>query len=515
MPSRISHTAITLSICALAAIIFFAKTCSAAEDKGDSPLVVVDFENSGAVKLTGVQAKTRLIKTGTGHALQITTEAKAAYPGAKLTPAGGKWDLGGFDVVEMDVRNPQSVPVRVLLSLNNPGADRRRNCNTESINVPAKGTGTLVVPYGMWHGQAGNDMDWSNIVSMRIMLDKPKRSHTFTVDNIRATKTNRMTVEEAVADPFFKQLKPVFGRGVNLGNALEAPKERQWGVTLKEEYFDAIKSAGFDSVRIPVRWSAHADKSPPYCIEPEFFERVDWVVRNLLKRRIVPVLNMHHYNELTDKPVEHRERFLALWRQIAARYKGYPSALAFELLNEPHGNLNAEQWNAMAAEAIKVVRRTNPKRKIVVGPVAWNSLRKLNRLELPEDDRNLVVTFHYYDPFKFTHQGASWVGGQSRAWLGTKWTGTKAEKDAIIKDFDKAICWAVAHRRPIYLGEFGAYGKADMESRARWTKFIADEAAKRKIGFAYWEFCAGFGVYDSDRAEWVVPLKEALLGKGR
>ena len=84
----------------------------------------------------------------------------------------------------------------------------------------------------------------------------------------------------------------------------------------------------------------------------------------------------------------------------------------------------------------------------------------------------------------------------------------------MVKDFDKAIAWAVQHRRPIYLGEFGAYGKADLESRARWTKFIADEATKRKISFAYWEFCAGFGVYDPDRGKWVLPLKKSLLGTG-
>jgi endoglucanase len=76
---------------------------------------------------------------------------------------------------------------------------------------------------------------------------------------------------------------------------------------------------------------------------------------------------------------------------------------------------------------------------------------------------------------------------------------------------DKALAWSVKHRRPIYLGEFGAYSKADMESRARWTRFVAAEAAKRKIAFAYWEFCAGFGVYDPDREDWREPLKDALL----
>jgi len=305
-----------------------------------------------------------------------------------------------------------------------------------------------------------------------------------------------------------------FGRGVNLGNALEAPKEGAWGVTLKEAYFDLIKSAGFQSVRIPVRWSAHAERSAPYRIDPDFFARVDWAITQALSRRIVPVVNMHHYNEIMDNPDAHRARFLAMWAQIAEHYKAYPAALSLELLNEPHGKLTAEKWNKLLAEAIAVVRRTNPTRKIIVGPAGWNNVNQLEHLQLPAD-RNLVVTFHYYNPFQFTHQGAGWVGQQSQAWLGTKWTGTEAEKDAVIRDLDKAAAWAAKHGLPIYLGEFGAYSKADLQSRARWTRFIADEAVKRKIGFAYWEFCSGFGVYDAKGRKWVQPLKEALLPPGQ
>ncbi len=473
--------------------------------------VVVDFENAAAITRHENQSKTKQIKSTTGHALQITTDAAADYPSVTLAPAKGKWNLTGFDGVEMDVRNTQDVPVRILLSINNPGSDGQKNCNCEAVVVPPKSHGKVVVPFGMWHGEAGHDLDLSNIVSFQVLLDKPKRSHTFTFDNIRAVKHNRMTIEQARAEPFFQQLKPMYGRGINLGNALEAPKEGEWGVTLDEKYFDLIKEAGFDSIRIPIRWSAHAEEKKPYRIDPKFFQRVDWVVRNCLSRRLTPILNIHHYDGLTSKPAEHRQRFLALWEQIATHYKGYPSALSFELLNEPHDNLNAEAWNALLAETLTVVRRTNPKRRVVVGAIGWNSINDLDSLKLPAQDRNLVVTFHYYSPFKFTHQGASWVGDQSRAWLGTTWTGTESEKAAVTQELDRAIIWAVQHRRPIYMGEFGAYSKADIKSRARWTTFLAEEAGKRKIGYAYWEFCSGFGVYDADRGKWIEPLKKALL----
>lgn len=503
-----TYSYVAIIICLLVAIT---STSLAAEKK---PQTIVDFENPSAVKLIDVQTRSQIVRQDDSNRLQITTNDGASYPGVILQPASSdRWDISAYDAVEMDVYNPQDVPVRVLLCLNNPGANGTSNCNVESVVVKAHNRGKLVVPYGMWHGSSDRQIDWSNIVSMQVLLDKPKRSHTFTVDNIRAVKIDRMTLEEAIADPFFKELKAGYGRGVNLGNALDAPNEGEWGVRLKEEYFDRIAEAGFNSVRIPVRWSAHAATTKPYTIDPEFRDRVDWVINNCLKRRLIPIVNIHHYGEIMKDPNGHRERFLSLWRQIATHYKDYPAALSFELLNEPTGNFSADQWNRMLAEAIAVVRETNPTRKIVVGPADWNSLRKIDQLELPEDDRNLVVTFHYYEPFHFTHQGAGWTGGNANAWLGTRWTGTEAEKAAVRRDLDRAITWGVAHRRPIYMGEFGAYSKADMDSRARWTRFIADEAIKRKISFAYWEFCSGFGCYDPSKGQWIEPLSNALLGK--
>lgn len=53
------------------------------------------------------------------------------------------------------------------------------------------------------------------------------------------------------ADGF--RVNKILGRGINLGNMLDAPSEGEWGVTLDSAYFPLIKSAGFTSVRIPVR----------------------------------------------------------------------------------------------------------------------------------------------------------------------------------------------------------------------------------------------------------------------
>jgi endoglucanase len=302
----------------------------------------------------------------------------------------------------------------------------------------------------------------------------------------------------------------LLGRGINLGNGLEAPREGEWGLKLEAEYFRSIKQAGFDSVRIPIRWSAHAQKEPPFTIAPVFFQRIDWAIEQALSRKLAAVINVHHYEELSSDPDKHLPRLMALWRQIASRYRNQPDQLFFELLNEPHGKLTDERWQQMVPALLAAIRETNPRRIIIVGPGHWNNLDHLNKLQLPEQDRRLIVTIHYYSPFQFTHQGAPWVSGSAK-WKGKTWMDTPEERDSLRKDFQKAAVWAKQRRRPLYLGEFGTYVAAGMASRARWTRVVAREAERLGMSWAYWEFAAGFGAYDRDAHAWRQPLLRALV----
>jgi len=300
------------------------------------------------------------------------------------------------------------------------------------------------------------------------------------------------------------------GRGINLGNALEAPSEGDWGVTLEAEYFQLIAERGFDSVRIPIRWSAHGEGSAPYTIDPRFFERIDWAVENALAHDLAVVINFHHYEEIFSDPAGHEERFLALWNQVAEHYQDAPPELVFEILNEPHDKLTSNLWNSLLLKALAVIRETNPDRTVMIGPAEWNNVYALRTLQLPDDDRNLIVTFHYYLPFEFTHQGAEWAD-DSDSWLGTTWESTPTQESALKTELGLAASWAEQHQRPIYLGEFGAYNKADMPSRARWTDFVARTAEDYGFSWAYWEFCAGFGIYDPQIKIWHEPLVQALV----
>ncbi len=301
----------------------------------------------------------------------------------------------------------------------------------------------------------------------------------------------------------------LLGRGINLGNALDAPKEGEWGLKLEAGFFQTIKDAGFNSVRIPIRWSAHAQDHAPFAIDPTFFQRIDWAVDQALKRNLAAIINVHHYGPLYLEPNAHWPRFLALWKQIAEHYRDRSDRLYFELLNEPNDQLTDERWQAMFPKALAVVRASNPRRPIIIGPGHWNNLDHLGQLKLPEGDRLLIATFHYYSPFHFTHQGAEWVAG-SKKWLGTTWTGTPQQQQALNKDFDKAAAWGKKNQRPIYLGEFGAYSAADMASRFTWTREVVRAAENRGFSWAYWEFASGFGAYDRQTQAWRPQLLNAL-----
>jgi len=305
-------------------------------------------------------------------------------------------------------------------------------------------------------------------------------------------------------------LNAKLGRGVNLGNALEAPAEGEWGMVLEAEYFRLIAEAGFDSVRVPIRWSAHAELNAPYSIDPAFFERVDWVVEQALANKLLVILNMHHYEEIFVGPEGHRERFIALWTQISEHYRHQPQEVLFELLNEPNTALTAPLWNDLLFDTLAVVRETNPTRAVVVGPADWNSPTSLKGLQLPEDDHWLIVTVHYYQPFQFTHQGAEWVDG-SEPWLGTQWEPTPLEAAVLEVDFQKIAEWAQKAGRPVFLGEFGAYSRAPQASRVRWTSAVARNAEANGLSWAYWEFGSGFGAYDRADRAWHQDILRALI----
>jgi endoglucanase len=372
--------------------------------------------------------------------------------------------------------------------------------------------------------------------SARLFAQTATDGEAFTPSNPPAMQP--ITQHETPADREAK----LFLRGANLGDYLEANRyRRQIAVTPDE--FALIKKEGFDHVRVPVGWHQYAGPGPDFTLEPEIFSLVDFVVTNALQNKLAVMINIHHFSALDQNPTNATPEFLAIWRQIAAHYEKSPGQLAFELDNEPHENATTALMNPIYAQAIVEIRRTNPRRTIFVEPGGWGGIGELNKLVLPPDD-NVIVSVHCYDPFYFTHQGATWTSGQTPV-TGIIFPGPPAQplvpdpklqlKNSQLEWFKKyntlptgenpsspvaftkkmkfIRAWSDYYGRPVHLGEFGAFTKADEQSRANFYSAFRRTAEREQIGWCIWDWSAGFRYWDKKNNRPMPGMREALFGK--
>lgn len=277
---------------------------------------------------------------------------------------------------------------------------------------------------------------------------------------------------------------------------------------MKDKHFKLIKGAGFNNVRLvmsPFRFSMN---DSTFTINPKFFKTLDYVIKESLKNKLMVIVDFHEHNAIEKDPLGNKSKILSMWKQIAEHCKGYSDDVLFEICNEP--NMKPETWNEIHKEVYSVLRKSNPDRTLIIGTINGNQIKYLKDLDLPEQDRNIIVAIHYYSPIQFTHQGAPW-SKKNKDLSGIEWTQSKKEQDAVKLDFDIAQEWSKLHNRPLTLGEFGAYEKADIASRVRWTNYIARQAELRKWSWSYWQFDSDFILYDIDKDQWKTAILNALI----
>lgn len=308
-------------------------------------------------------------------------------------------------------------------------------------------------------------------------------------------------------NPFIQNRR--LGRGVNILGYDPIWKSHQ-AAHMQERHFRLIRQAGFDHVRINLHPFKFMGEGPEYALSPAWLQTLDWALEQSAAAGLLAILDLHEFTAMAHDPAGLKPQYLAFWRQIAARCQGAAEDVLFEILNEPNSKLTPELWNEYLLEPLAEIRASNPTRTLIIGPAFWNGFDYLARLELPDAERNLIVTVHYYHPMPFTHQGAAW-SAENRHLSGIHWLGTQAEVQRIHQDMAQVQAWAEAHDRPIYLGEFGAYDKADMESRARYTHAMARAAESLGWSWGYWQFDSDFIVYDIERDGWVEPILQALI----
>ncbi|GBF57386.1 endoglucanase H [Candidatus Phycosocius bacilliformis] len=293
---------------------------------------------------------------------------------------------------------------------------------------------------------------------------------------------------------------------INVAGALEAPNEGDWGYRIRRRDLATIRAAGFDTIRVPIKFSAHALETAPYTIDPQFLARIDEVVAWALENDLTIILNLCHYTELFEDPDTHEPRLIALWAQIAKRYANASPKVMFELINEPQEAFSGPRVNRVQAEALAVIRKTNPTRTVIFAGDQWGNINGMDNLELPNDPY-VAGTVHYYQPFEFTHQGAKWMDNPPPA--GRLWP-RRGEMAEHAHDMARIAEFRARIQAPVLLGEYGVGVEVPMSLRADWTRAMSRAFKEMNMPACYFNFTGGFDSYDRSVERWHAPILEAL-----
>jgi endoglucanase len=310
------------------------------------------------------------------------------------------------------------------------------------------------------------------------------------------------TVQAFAATPTAATVNAWLGTGINLGNDLDAwpGEEGSWtgGVVARKYFFDDYRNLGFNSVRIPITWGGRTDRltdaGAASQVSGAFMDRVETLAGWGIDAGLAVVINAHHEDWI--RTLDHagylgkKARFVALWTQIAERFKSWPPQLVFEILNEPQGAMTNADVNDLNAAVLAVIRASNPTRVVIIGGNSWNSIASLQDgvFAVPADPL-LIATFHNYNPWSFAGQSAG-------TW------GSAADIAAMDRDLSGVAAWAAAHGNiPLYMGEYGVTfqsgsQKTDLGSRAAWYRQVSRLAKAKGISRVAWDDSGDFKLYD-------------------
>jgi len=297
--------------------------------------------------------------------------------------------------------------------------------------------------------------------------------------------------------PIFGQLVPqeVIGsmmRGINIGNTLEPPSEGGWNNgPLQKYYFEDYEKAGFQCVRVPVRWDKHTSNNPPYKIDESWLDRVEQVIDWGLERNLFIIMNAHHEDWFFEDYDAGSARFDSIWSQIATRFQDKSDSLFFEMVNEPtvEGDVgpSVDEINELNNRLISIIRKTNPTRIIIYSGNVWSNWEHLRDAAIPKDDY-IMAYYHSYDPYEFGILG----------------TGSLNTDDIqnIKNKFKSAGDWSKENNIPVMISEFGAPVQCDYNDRMYFYSLYVEEAQKNGIAFQAWDDGGYFRIYKRSSRQW-------------
>lgn len=327
----------------------------------------------------------------------------------------------------------------------------------------------------------------------------------------------------------------------NPDNSIKA--ETAWGnPVVSKKLIKAVKDAGFNAIRIPIRWQCHITNSAAMSIDKAWLARIKEVVGWCLSNDLKVIINVHHDKWLEGRPLlqykeENNQKLALLWMNIANEFAMYDYRVAFAGTNEVHikdnwGKPEAENLavqNSYNQTFIDVVRATggnNLKRHLIVQTYVCNPDFGLYNDDfiIPNDEEGngndyMSVEFHYYTPYDYCGNCKYYFWGDQYKEYGA----VSNENEKTMTDFFNRVTTTWADKGlGIVIGEWGVTehtkgGQSDLqhENATYYCRFLVSEARKHGFSTFVWDnnkFGNGsenFGIFDRDHGmkvknEWVM-----------
>ncbi len=284
-----------------------------------------------------------------------------------------------------------------------------------------------------------------------------------------------------------------------------------------------IKTIGFDHVRLTLEPAPLFNADDPSRLKADYLNYLDHALDMILAEGLAVIVDIHPSDEFKKRLNNNDsqiEAFGKFWRALAQHLATRdPERVFLEVINEPMVE-DGYRWFGMQGKLISAIRAGAPRHTIIASGHRWSGLAELLFMQ-PYADRNIIYNFHFYEPFAFTHQGATWAGDNPLFYknvpypsspesvgkvLGTiqnqpardnlfRYGEDRWDAARIDREISTAAAWAARNRVPLTCNEFGAYRKfAPPADRAVWIRDMRTALEKHGIGWTMWDYAGGFAV---------------------
>jgi aryl-phospho-beta-D-glucosidase BglC (GH1 family) len=310
------------------------------------------------------------------------------------------------------------------------------------------------------------------------------------------------------------QNEEVLLQGISFGNEVWTNKT----IPLthhSEADFKRVADMGMNVIRFYLNYKTFEDDDKPYIYKNSGWEWIDQNIAWAKKYKVYLILNIHvppggfqsngGGGALWENG-DNQKRLKALWHAIAKKYAAEPLIAGYDLLNEPVVTQGISQWQQLAQELADTIRRVDKNHLLIVERLNavnknWNNVNEDNNFFLIRDD-NTMYTFHFYLPFKYTHQYASWAymgeGGKYPDESVQEGAGYTRNKAYLEKELDRYLAFGRKNNVPLYLGEFGLIYHCFKEGKGglEWTADMLDILQRNKVHYTYHVYHEdNFGLY--------------------